>query len=267
MENNIKPPFLQLDRLEQKATVEAAIFASEIPITLDYLIKILILNEFSSSGKKENLELSNLNITEQTNIGDEIQNQLNITSDYFIEIIVELNKELLESNRPYHIINIGGGWQFATRPEFGELLQRMVKTKSKRRFSQATLETLSIIAYRQPITKAEVEQIRGVNSAEIINSLFEKKLVDIVGRKDSLGKPLLYGTTVEFLKIFGINSLSELPKLREFEEIANQDIDEEQVEIKVDIQDVHALQDLSSDIIDRLEEESISADIDLNKLK
>jgi segregation and condensation protein B len=263
MENITKPPFLQLNRIEQKTTIEAIIFASEEPISIEYLIKILILNEISSTVKKENIEN---NQAGQTSIGDEIQQNLNISKDYFLEIINELNKELLESNRPYHIIKIGGGWQFATRPEYGELLQRMVKTKAKRRFSQATLETLSIIAYKQPITKAEVEQIRGVNSAEIINTLFEKKLVDIVGRKESLGRPLLYGTTIEFLKIFGINSLSELPKLREFEEIAQQSEYEEQVEIKVEIQDVQALQDISSDIIARLEEESIGIDIDLEKL-
>jgi segregation and condensation protein B len=104
-------------------------------------------------------------------------------------------------------------------PEFAEWLGRMVKEKSKRKLSQATIETLSVIAYKQPVTKPEVEAIRGVNADYAISKLMERGLVTIVGRSASAGRPLLYGTTAEFLKHFGLNDLSELPKPREIEEI------------------------------------------------
>jgi segregation and condensation protein B len=111
------------------------------------------------------------------------------------------------------------GYQFATTPKHGELLARMVKSKSKKRLSQAALETLAIIAYRQPVSKPEVEVIRGVNSSEVINKLLERNLITIVGRAETVGKPLLYGTTDEFLRLFGLTSLEGLPKPRELEEL------------------------------------------------
>ena len=95
----------------------------------------------------------------------------------------------------------------------------MSSEKSKRRLSQAALETLAIIAYKQPITKPELEQIRGVNSDYILNTLLEKNLITITGRAETIGRPLLYGTTTEFLKYFGLYNLSDLPKPREIEEI------------------------------------------------
>ena len=91
----------------------------------------------------------------------------------------------------------------------------------KKRLTQASIETLSIIAYKQPITKPEIEQIRGVNSSEIINSLVEKNLVESTGRKDVLGKPLLYKTTDNFLKVFGLQTLDDLPRLKDFDEIVD----------------------------------------------
>ena len=121
-------------------------------------------------------------------------------------------------------MEIAGGYQFATRREYGEVIRHLVNLRKKKRLSQAALETIAIVAYRQPITKPEVEQIRGVNSSEIMNSLLDKNLVKIVGRKDSLGKPLLYATTNEFLRVFGLKRLEDLPKLRELEEIATEDI-------------------------------------------
>jgi segregation and condensation protein B len=101
--------------------------------------------------------------------------------------------------------------------------------KSKRRLSQAALETLSIIAYKQPLTKPELESIRGVNSDYILNTLLEKNLITISGRAETVGRPLLYSTTSEFLKYFGLNKLSDLPKPREMEEIMN---DEDFIEQK-----------------------------------
>ena len=94
-----------------------------------------------------------------------------------------------------------------------------MKVKNRRRLTQAALETVAIIAYRQPVTKAEIDAIRGVNTGEIVNSLVERQLVAMVGRSETVGKPLLYGTTEEFLRVFGLNDISDLPKLREIDDL------------------------------------------------
>ena len=133
--------------------------------------------------------------------------------------IDELNSFYDESGLPFHIIRISNGFLFATRSEYAKYVGYLSSEKSKRRLSQAALETLAIIAYKQPITKPELEQIRGVNSDYILNTLLEKNLIAITGRAETIGRPLLYGTTDEFLKYFGLNKLSDLPKPREVEEI------------------------------------------------
>ncbi len=133
--------------------------------------------------------------------------------------IRELNAEYVHAGRSFRIIHVAGGYQFATMPDFAEWLGRMVKEKSRRKLSQATLETLSVIAYKQPVTKPEIEAIRGVNADYAIQKLMERGLVTIAGRAMTPGRPLLYGTTMDFLKHFGLNDLSELPKPREIEEI------------------------------------------------
>ncbi|HEV8538273.1 MAG TPA: SMC-Scp complex subunit ScpB [Bacteroidota bacterium] len=133
--------------------------------------------------------------------------------------IRDLNAEYVHAGRSFRIIQVAGGFQFATMPDFAEWLGRMVKEKAKRKLSQATLETLSVIAYKQPVTKPEVEAIRGVAADYAIQKLMERGLVTIVGRSVTAGRPLLYGTTADFLKHFGLNDLSELPKPREIEEI------------------------------------------------
>ncbi len=146
------------------------------------------------------------------------------TAETFIGALVEeLNTEFAATGRVFVIVEVARegvrGFQFATKSEFGELLARLVKSKSKKRLSKAALETLAIIAYRQPVSKPELEVIRGVGSNEIINRLLEKNLITIVGRSESLGKPLLYGTTDDFLRLFGLHSLADLPKPRELEEL------------------------------------------------
>ena len=138
-------------------------------------------------------------------------------------IIEELNEEYELSARPFRIVEIAGGFQFATTREFGEFVGLLSKERSRRRLSQAALETLAIVAYRQPVTKPEVEAIRGVNCDQVLLSLLERNLLAITGRADSVGKPLLYGSTDEFLRVFGLNSLSDLPKLRELEELMEEE--------------------------------------------
>ncbi|MCX7737536.1 MAG: SMC-Scp complex subunit ScpB [Candidatus Kapabacteria bacterium] len=218
-ENNL-PIFLKLSKEDQKAAVEAIIFASEEPVTLNTLYKILIKNDYD---KRNESSVANINIFESSEPEDrQVILEYNFKPIDFLEIINEINRDLQGSSRPYHIINISGGYQFATRAEYGELIQQLIKYKTKRKLTQASLETLAIIAYKQPITKTEIEQIRGVSCGDVINSLIEKKFVDIVGRKDTIGRPLLFGTTPDFLKFFGLNSLNDLPELKELDDIANE---------------------------------------------
>jgi segregation and condensation protein B len=114
------------------------------------------------------------------------------------------------------LVEVAGGWQFRTRPDFQQYVVRHVKTKVSR-FSQSSLETLAIVAYRQPITRAEVEHLRGVDCGGVLKSLLEKRLVRILGKKDIPGRPLIYGTSKEFLEVFGLKDLKSLPTLKEIQ--------------------------------------------------
>lgn len=143
--------------------------------------------------------------------------------------IDQLNDKYEAQNLSFRILRIANGYLFATTGEYSKYVGYLSSEKSKRRLSQAALETLSIVAYKQPITKPEIESIRGVNSDYILNSLLEKSLITISGRAETVGRPLLYSTTTEFLKYFGLNKLSDLPKPREIEEIMN---DEDFIEQK-----------------------------------
>ncbi len=174
--------------------IEALIFASDEPLTSRQIIDIL--------GSAENQGP-----------------RLRVKEDEIIGYIRDLNSEYVQAGRSFRIIQVAGGFQYATMPEFAEWLGRMVKEKARRKLTQATLETMSVIAYKQPVTKPEIEAIRGVNADYAIQKLMERGLVTIVGRAATPGRPLLYGTTQDFLKHFGINDLSELPKPREIEEI------------------------------------------------
>ncbi|HZY10281.1 MAG TPA: SMC-Scp complex subunit ScpB [Bacteroidota bacterium] len=173
---------------------EALIFASDEPITAHQIIEIL--------GSTDNHTP-----------------RIRIKEEEVLQIIRELNAQYVRESRSFRIIQVAGGYQFATMPTFAEWLGRLVKEKAKRKLSQVTLETLSVIAYKQPVTKPEMEAIRGVSADYSIQKLLERGLITIVGRAASPGRPLLYGTTQDFLKHFGLNDLSELPKPREIEEI------------------------------------------------
>lgn len=131
----------------------------------------------------------------------------------------ELNKKYKEQNIAFKIKRIANGYVYATTEEFAKYVGFLSSERAKRRLSQAALETLSIIAYKQPITKPEIETIRGVNSDYMLTTLLEKNLITIKGRAETVGRPLLYATTDEFLKYFGLNTITDLPKPRELEEI------------------------------------------------
>jgi segregation and condensation protein B len=126
------------------------------------------------------------------------------------------------------LVEVAGGYQLATRPENISWIRKFKSVKLSAKLSKPALETLAIVAYKQPITRMEVEAIRGVNIGGIMRNLMERRLVKIVGKKDVPGKPMMYGTTVEFLQYFGLKDLSGLPTLKEFQELeAGEEVMEE----------------------------------------
>jgi len=121
-----------------------------------------------------------------------------------------------DENFPFQIFRIGGGFQFLTKPAYQSSIGILLKQKSKKRLSTSSLETLAIIAYKQPITKGQIEQIRGVNCDYAVQRLLEKQLIEIQGKSEGVGKPILYGTTDKFMDYFGINSIKDLPLPKDF---------------------------------------------------
>lgn len=174
--------------------IEALIFGSDEPLTAKQIVSIISSSE-----------------------GTELR--MRITEDEVLQHIRELNAQYVQAGRAFRIIHVAGGYQFATMPEYADWLGKMVKEKAKRKLSPAALETLAVIAYKQPVTKPEIEAIRGVGADYVISTLLERGLITIVGRAATPGRPLLYGTTQDFLKHFGINDLADLPKPREIDEI------------------------------------------------
>jgi segregation and condensation protein B len=134
--------------------------------------------------------------------------------------IQDLESEYRERARGFTLERVAGGVQFRTLPEVSRYIREM-KSLKPARLSRAALETLAIIAYNQPTTRSAIEQIRGVESSAAIRNLTERDLVEVVGKKDSPGRPLLYGTTKRFLEVFGLNDLASLPHLKELDELAD----------------------------------------------
>ena len=166
--------------------IEALVFCSPKPINISEMYRCL-KEMFDSKISKENIEES-LNIIERKFKND----------DFSMELIYS-----------------GGGYQFLTKPTYQASVGMLLKQQSKRRLSNSALEALSIIAYRQPVTKNEIEQVRGVNCDYTVQRLLEKELIEITGKSDRIGRPLLYSTSKKFMDYFGINSLKELPTLKD----------------------------------------------------
>ncbi|MEQ9423724.1 MAG: SMC-Scp complex subunit ScpB [Cyclobacteriaceae bacterium] len=133
-----------------------------------------------------------------------------------VDCLQQIEEKYENEDFAFQIYKIGGGYQFLTKPAYQASIGILLKQQSKRRLSNSSLETLSIIAYKQPVTKSEVEQIRGVNCDYAVQKLLEKELVEIKGKSDGVGRPLIYGTSDKFMDYFGINDLSELPTLKDF---------------------------------------------------
>jgi len=143
--------------------------------------------------------------------------QAEFEEDLILDKVALLQEKFASDNYVFHIVGIAGGYQFLTKPAYQESIAALLKQKNKKRLSTASLETLSIIAYRQPITKANVEAIRGVNSDYAIQKLLERELIEFKGKAQAIGRPVLYGTSLKFMEHFGINSLTDLPQLKDVE--------------------------------------------------
>jgi len=135
------------------------------------------------------------------------------------EIVEELREDYTAMNHGFFLQKVAEGYEFVTRPEMSVWIQRLMAGRRKHRLSRAGLETVSIIAYNQPVTRAEIEKIRGVDCGGPLRTLLERNLIVIAGREKLPGRPLIYKTSAEFLRYFGIDSLSDLPRLEEIEEI------------------------------------------------
>jgi len=175
--------------MELKAIIEALIFASPEPITTKTLVRLL---------EPE-------------------------TPDAIAEAIEALRADY-ERPGGLQLVEVAGGYQIVTRPELHEWVRRLFHEQTTKKLSVSALETLAVIAYKQPITAPEIAEIRGVNAAGVIGTLMERKLVKIVGRKQVVGRPFLYGTTREFLERFGLNDLSDLPKVEDMSELLGFDL-------------------------------------------
>ena len=166
---------------ELKDIIECLLFFSDKPLGIDKLAKIIEINN----------------------------------CDQVEEAVEELKKEYEMRNSGLQVLNIAQGYQICTRSEFSSWVGKLYKSQTTFKLSLPALETLSIIAYKQPITRGEIEKIRGVDASCVLRTLLEKRLIRISGRKKVPGRPILYGTTQEFLRYFGLRDLSEIPSLEE----------------------------------------------------
>ncbi|MHB0968564.1 MAG: SMC-Scp complex subunit ScpB [Thermoanaerobaculia bacterium] len=185
---------------ELRSAIEAILLIAGEPVTLDELAEA-----FSDEGREA------------------VEQQL-----------VELQETVEREFAGFRIELTGGGYRFATRPEHDPVLKKFFAKKGEGRLSLAALETLSIIAYRQPVTAPEISDIRGVNTSGVVRTLLERKLIRISGRKNVVGSPFLYRTTREFLTHFGLNTIQDLPRLEEFAEVLGENLTEELAGIDVE---------------------------------
>ena len=173
--------------------IEALIFATEHPITVEEIKSVL---DTTFETEFEEAEI--------------------------LRGIETVKEKFSDAQFAFEVIEIAKGFQFLTKPTFHNSVGTFLKQTIKKRLSQAALETLSIIAYKQPVSKTELEQIRGVSCDYAVQKLLEKELVQIQGRSDAPGRPLLYATSEKFMDYFGIKSLQDLPKTKDFKEVENQ---------------------------------------------
>lgn len=182
------------------------------------IYKQLIINDNDSSFDirevKSIIEALLFTAGEALDIED-ISDVLQISKRSVRALINEMMEEFNTERRGVQIISFNDKYQLCTRPEHGEYIRMLLKPQNKQSLSKAAIETIAIIAYKQPITRQSIDMIRGVKCDRIVNNLVEKKLIKEIGRMETPGRPILYGTTDEFLRYFGLKNISELPKLDE----------------------------------------------------
>lgn len=181
---------------EVKRVIESLLFVYQQPLTVDNIVKI---------------------------IGDQVGKK------QIKEVVGELVTEYQGMKRSFHLVEVDGGYQFRTKATYAPWIRNLRKVKPTK-LSQSALETLAIVVYRQPIVRAEIEHIRGVDSGWVLNSLLEKGLIKILGRKEVAGRPLVYGSSRRFLEIFGLRDLSALPTLQELDALREKEGLEHQAE-------------------------------------
>lgn len=191
----LKNDYEFIDGTRLSSVIEALIFASDEPMPASKIREIIVENE----------------------------EQIEISEETVVDFVNKLNERYDANGLSFRIERLGGGFTFITNSKFHYWLSIFQHENAYKKLSQSAIETLAIVAYRQPITKPEVDQIRGVDSGYILRQLMEKALIEVSGRADSPGKPLLYKTSKYFLQHFGINSVDELPKPREIDEILKDD--------------------------------------------
>lgn len=167
--------------------------------------------------KKKSLIEAILFISGETLTASQLKSTGEFSETEVKSLMDELIHEYRERDSGILIAEVAGGWRMLTNPEYGEWIKKFVGSQKAQRLSMASLETLGIIAYKQPIIKAEIDELRGVNSDGVIKTVLEKRLIKVVGRKEAPGRPLLYGTTREFLEYFGLKDLTGLPTLKELQ--------------------------------------------------
>ncbi|MFA7325379.1 MAG: SMC-Scp complex subunit ScpB [Candidatus Kapaibacterium sp.] len=224
MELKDLPYFFSLPKQEQKIALEALLFTMEEPLDINRLMKILASNESNSADAQDIIEY-------------ELLDKIGFNREYVRDLINEVNNDNSDNDRPFRIIESGGGYSLVTSRKYGKIVGKINKNIVRRRLSNANLETIAIIAYRQPISRPGVESIRGVNSKEIINGLIDKGYVRIIGKSDAPGNPYLYGTTIDFLKAFGLNTLEDLPKLKELKELAFTEAEESGFTLRIEMEE------------------------------
>jgi len=174
-----------MEYLKEKKIIEALLFSSSEPISAKKFAEII-----------QNLDTKSIR-----------------------DLIEQLRQEYEDFERSFQIIEIANGYQICTRPEYHEWIKKLHSKQVSVTLSTAALETLGIIAYNQPVTRADVDEIRGVNSSGVLNTLMQKKMIRISGRASSPGRPLIFSTTDEFLKQFGLKNLNELPSIDEIDDM------------------------------------------------
>lgn len=211
---------------ELKAILESMLFVSSEPLSLTRLVAVL---------------------------GDVAKAEVE-------RVLESLREDLDQEGRGIRLVEVAGGYRLVTKQEYATWVKRLDKAKSAAKLSRSALESLAIIAYKQPIVRSEIEEIRGVETSGVVRTLLERKLVRIVGRKEVPGRPIMYGTSKFFLEHFGLSDLSQLPPLREFKELGEAEQSMLPMDDVIPVSAKDAVEDDAAESIEVVDDEALSVD-------